>query len=334
MKRTFTANINGRIYSIDEDAYQLLNSYLEQLRQMFRSNEGSDEIVNDIESRIDELLYDATAHGVRVITIADVSRIIETMGTPEALGRDTGTDGDAPASSDSDSPFISFNIPGRKRLYRNMQNKVFGGVIGGLATYLGWNANIMRLFFIALVMCTKFLPFTVVYLLAWMIIPAAVTPSQRLAMNGEPVNIDTIGQQVIATETMPESDGGFWRSIFSGIGKVLMAILGFSSGAAAFGCLVAFMILCAGGIIYSATGSYALLANVHMPELPSLWVALSSVLAFLSVGVLVFGLVGWCALSVVLNSPSVKRTTVATILITSMILLLAAIVLAAIGFSA
>ena len=75
MKRTFSANIDGQIFHIDEDAFNLLNNYLEQLRQTFHGNEGS-EIVGDIESRIRELFSERIGAGARVIVISDVNNVI------------------------------------------------------------------------------------------------------------------------------------------------------------------------------------------------------------------------------------------------------------------
>ena len=153
MKKTFPININGQIFYIDEDAYTLLQNYLKQLRATFTGDEGA-EIVDDIESRIHEHFSEKLSRGVNVITLSDVNSVIETMGRPEELDENSvdenhssdgaDTEENAPREGSmppppppaDDKPFISINLPSRKRLFRNMQNKVFGGVIGGLATYL------------------------------------------------------------------------------------------------------------------------------------------------------------------------------------------------------
>ena len=56
MKKTLTVNLGGTVFHIDEDAYQLLDKYLSNLRIHFRKEEGSDEIMDDFEMRISELL--------------------------------------------------------------------------------------------------------------------------------------------------------------------------------------------------------------------------------------------------------------------------------------
>ena len=130
-----------------------------------------------------------------------------------------------------------------------MRNKVFGGVFGSLATFLGWNANIMRLLYvIAFFTFTPYLmgPLTLLYLLLWMIIPVASTPQQLLEQNGQPVNVDTVGQAVMATAPAASydrasHDGGFVAKLFTIIGKLIMAFLGLTVAAIAFAGLVIFI---------------------------------------------------------------------------------------------
>lgn len=133
MKRTYPANIDGQIFYIDEDAYLMLQDYLQQLKLTFKGTEGA-EIVGDIESRIRELFEERVAAGASVIVKADVTSVIETMGRPEQLNADVEIDeeaSDAPggekrrARDEEQRPFIELNIPTNKRLYRNMKNKVF-----------------------------------------------------------------------------------------------------------------------------------------------------------------------------------------------------------------
>ena len=100
MKKSFPANINGKIFYIDEDAYTLLLDYLSQLRATFADNEA-DEIVNDIEQRISEHFEERIARGANVIVIDDVNRVIETMGRPEELSEEDLT---APPATAANRP--------------------------------------------------------------------------------------------------------------------------------------------------------------------------------------------------------------------------------------
>ena len=71
MKKTLTVNLGGTVFHIDEDAYQLLDKYLSNLRIHFRQEEGSDEIMDDFEMRISELLNERVRLGYEVINSTD-----------------------------------------------------------------------------------------------------------------------------------------------------------------------------------------------------------------------------------------------------------------------
>lgn len=336
MKRTFRANINGSIFNIDEDAYMLLDNYLRQLHNLFPGNEG-EEITADIENRIRELFEERISAGNNVIVLADVNRVIEQMGSPEAITESAdGGETAQTVTAAGDRPFLSFNLPGRKRLYRNMKNKVFGGVIGGFATYLGWNANIMRLLYAALACCTYFWPLVILYLLLWMIIPPAETPRQLLEMNGEPVNVDTVGQAVIAASPSEErsgevqnNDGSFFSVFFNVLGKMLMMCLALIVGAVCFGCTVGFLSILVGWISSAWFGSPEILdafRNIS-PHVTGLLLA-GICFGFLA-AIILTGIITWGALAVIFSFRGLSKQTVITCIISAMIFIIVAAVLIA-----
>lgn len=333
MKRTYPANINGQIFYIDEDAYLMLQDYLLQLKATFRGAEG-EEIVADIESRIREHFDERTAAGSSVIVLADVTSVIETMGRPEQISDDGDVAPGAAGTQESaaqteEVPFVSFNIPGRKRLYRNMRNKVFGGVFGGLATYLGWNANIMRLLYAVLTCLTYFWPFTVVYLILWMIIPPATTPRRVLEMNGEPVTPGTVGQAVIANSPaaaengVSDNDENFFTTFFAIVGKVIMAFLGLIGAVAGFGMLVSFI-----AVAICVACYYGWNIPVEIMDLPPLDNGLMysvSVMIWLLAGSVACGALVWASCSVLFNARGASRATKITTLIMEILLVAAGI---------
>ena len=71
MKKNIQINIFGTIYAIDEDAYQLLNNYLEGMKQYFCRQEGGDEIADDIEHRVAELLWQYKEQGTAAYQCAE-----------------------------------------------------------------------------------------------------------------------------------------------------------------------------------------------------------------------------------------------------------------------
>lgn len=340
MKRTYPTNIDGQIFYIDDDAFDLLQNYLRQLKITFSGTEG-EEIVGDIESRIRELFNEkASGGGSSVIVLADVEKVIETMGRPEDISGEsenhsaqTATQPDEnesqPRQTTAPKPFITFNLPSRKKLYRNMKDKVFGGVFGGLAVYLGWNANIMRILFLVLVLSTKVIPFTIVYLIAWMVIPAAITPRQVLQMRGIPVNVDTVGKEVMAdspSAVPPSIEGGnFFSSLFSVLGKCVLCIVGFVAGVASFGCVTAFLSMLAGAMGLLIAHS-SVIVDAFMP-LNCGWPAIGLALAGSMFGAIVFGAITWGCASVLFSLPKASKSWTVSLLITSIMLAAIAAVL-------
>jgi hypothetical protein len=141
MKKTLTINLGGTVYHIDEDAYHLLDNYLTNLRIHFCREEGAEEIVHDIELRISELFTDRLNEGKQVITIEDVEEIIARMGKPEDLSDEES--GEASGSEKQKGTTM-------RRLFRDPDNKVLGGVASGLAAYMGWDVTWVRIILLVL----------------------------------------------------------------------------------------------------------------------------------------------------------------------------------------
>ena len=342
MKRTYPTNVDGQIFYIDEDAFSLLQNYLHQLKVTFKGTEG-EEIVGDIESRIRELFNEKLEAGAGVIVLADVERVIETMGRPEDLSEDEpvqeceeaetkseSSDTKQTSSSSSENAkeknytaMFSFSLPRNKRLYRNMKNKVFGGVIGGLAVYLGWNANIMRVLFLILAHSTKLLPLTIIYLIAWMVIPPALTPRQILQMKGEPINVDTVGHTVMTESpvTPPpiNENANFITTCFSVAAKVVLGFIGLLSGVIAMGSLISFLFLLCSGLAFWSFGYTDLLDVLNVFELGAIFYALFVVASLL--GVVLFGSIAWGCAASIFSLPRMSKAASITLTIISIMLI-------------
>ncbi len=301
MKRSYPANIDGQIFYIDEDAYLMLQDYLQQLHATFRGDEGA-ETVGDIESRIRELFCEHQADGRTAIVREDVAAVIETMGRPEQISDDED-DQQAPRRPEpevKEEENINIKIDnGKKKLFRNMQNKVIAGVFGGLSVYLGWNANIMRVCYVLIWLFGFNLisgwPAIIVYLIAWMVIPAAVTPRQILEMHGEPVNIENVNQTFIATNNHNNLPAG----ILKGIGQVLMGIIGFCGGLLTLGCAICALAIAFGSIVYYfGTFETGFLHEFFRYDgIPALMVVV-----WLMVGLIIGIAITWASLTVIFNT--------------------------------
>lgn len=348
MNRTYNANIHGRVFTIDEDAYNLLQNYLGQLRASFGSTAEGSEIVDDIEARISELFAEGDAiNGCTIITIRDVNRVIETMGRPEDISDSPVQQGPSLASRAASraAEFFSQSFPTRKRLFRNMQNRVFGGVFGGLAAYLGWDATIMRIGYAALACFTYFWPLTIVYLVAWMVIPPARTTRQILEMYGEPVNLDTVGQTILRNQTTPPPYPGssanerraaelqqadksdFFSTLVSVLAKVCMAFLGIISGSVTLATGGAFLAIT--GVAIGAIFNPDLLTEfTQAPQIVSAPILSITFCAVVLLGIFIPAMaLTWGACCVIFNAPSAGRKTIISLILIEMLLIIIGVVL-------
>jgi len=173
MKQVININFQGRVVPIEVTAFDLLKNYTESLNRHFANEEGKEEIINDIESRIGELFQERITKGATCITEDDVNAIIKSMGRPEEF--ETMDDAQA-ASADSSSyqqqSTAGATIAGNKRLFRNENDKVLGGVCSGLANYFNIDVVIVRIIFVILLFSgIGFLT----YIIMWIAVPSSST---------------------------------------------------------------------------------------------------------------------------------------------------------------
>lgn len=182
MNKVININLGGYPFTIDDDAYDHLNKYLEAIHLHFRNSEGYEEITADIESRLAELFQESLSDRP-IVNLKDVKGAISIMGTPEDFGAESIDDQDNNKSS---------KYKTGKRLFRNTEDEVIGGVCSGIAAYFGIQDPLwVRIAFIIFTISGGFgIP---LYIILWAVVPKAVSSSDRLAMRGEPINISTIG---------------------------------------------------------------------------------------------------------------------------------------------
>jgi phage shock protein PspC (stress-responsive transcriptional regulator) len=286
MKKIININLSGRVIPIEDSAYEKLQAYIESLRRYFVNEEGRDEIINDIESRIAELLNEKIRKGAAAIADNDIDEIASSMGRPEDFDAEAAADIDSPNQTtagsyttddkktrrrlyrDSGDKFIGGVCSGianylnvdpaivrilfaiiafggfglgvfvyiilwivlptqeleefsGKRLYRNPDDRIIGGVAGGLAAYFGMRASTIRLIFIAPILLSTLISilsgiswshgfdpfpnivfgslsstFLLAYVILWMVLPEARSPYEKMEMRGEKVDVNTIRQNM------------------------------------------------------------------------------------------------------------------------------------------
>jgi phage shock protein PspC (stress-responsive transcriptional regulator) len=196
MKKVININLGGLPYIIDEDAFSHLTGYLDAIRNHFSYSEGCEEIMYDIELRLSEL-FQEQLKAKQIITMTELDAAIEVLGTPEEFGAEsTGNFYEEPQNKTHNSSKTGYKyIKTGKRLYRNEDEKIIGGVCSGLAAYLGIDDPLwVRIAFLGGVFLGGFsiLP----YILMMIIVPKAKTAAEKLAMKGEPINIENIAKTV------------------------------------------------------------------------------------------------------------------------------------------
>ncbi len=183
MKKTFSINLNGLLFNIDEDAFEKLNTYLKTLKQHFKSTKGGEDIVNDIEARCAELLKERTKELQKIISISDVESIIETLGQPYEMDEEKES-----------KHFQKEKKPFQKRIFRDPDNQMIAGVSSGLAAYFSIDPLIVRLLFALSILIGG--AGIIVYIALWVLTPFANTTAEKLEMEGERIDIHSIEKKV------------------------------------------------------------------------------------------------------------------------------------------
>lgn len=258
MKKNITINLSGRLFQIDEDAYELLQQYVNSLRSSFGHQNGGDEIVDDIEARIAELFEELKSNGIVAITIDHVKDIITRIGKPEQLAGDDeqngrkqdSTNGNAWDTARSAAQDVYNNMRTRtagKKLYRNPDDKMVAGVMSGLAAYTGTDATWWRL---GMVVFTMFFGVGILaYIILAIVLPQANLPEEKLKMQGIEVTPQNLADTVVDRQATSHQSEGWLRETFSillklviGFFLVITIIVGISLVIAFIGVLIALVV--------------------------------------------------------------------------------------------
>jgi phage shock protein PspC (stress-responsive transcriptional regulator) len=263
MNKTVNINLGGMFFHIDEDAYQKLTRYFDAIKRSLSNSSGQDEIIRDIEMRIGELITERHTSEKQVINMKEVDEIIGIMGQPE----DYRIEDDAPAGDSQ-----NFDYPPtkgkRKKLYRDVDRALIGGVCTGLGHYFGVDAVWIRIIFAILII--GFGVGIIPYIILWIAMPAAVTTAEKLEMTGEPVtlaniqkkvreemdylsekyrhaDIDRLGKQAkTGAEQFASNVGGVFSAVFRVLAKILGAFIAVWAGLTLLAVVIGFLVLLAG----------------------------------------------------------------------------------------
>lgn len=181
MNKTIIININGIIFHIEEDAYEVLKNYMTDVKRHFANAEDSLEITTDIENRIAEMLSDMLARENRQVVVAgDIAAIIAQMGTVE----DFETSG-----ADHKDGFAGYQtFTDNRKLFRDPDDHLLGGVCAGIANYFDMETVWIRIAF-AIAFCFGGTGL-MLYIILWIVVPKAESRADRMAMKGEKLNLE------------------------------------------------------------------------------------------------------------------------------------------------
>lgn len=300
MIKTLTVNIGGMVYTIDEDAYLLLDTYLNNLKRHFAHEESADEILNDMEQRMGELFSERIESKNQIITLKDVEDVIKLMGQPEDFqeGESETTSNDTQDKPNDDKE------KGTRRLFRDPDNKILGGVLAGIAHYYDADVTLVRLGFVvcgAILLHVGILSLLILYMIGWAVIPEASDAAERLAMHGEKINVENIGKTVTdgfekasnfvknpRTQSNVERFGEGLVNFMGVCAKILLILIAIAFAPVAFGLIMGCFGLIMGGLgLLAATPA---IISEGFPLLVEEFPALSDGLFFTQHPVLVWSL--------------------------------------------
>ena len=227
MDKTKNISLGGFSFLIEENAYTALSQYLAEVRQHLQHNSDHDEIIFDVEQRMAELLKDRTANR-EVIMHQDVLYLIEVLGKPEQYVEDEEADKATNAAPEATAKAFSTNKP----LYRDIDDCKIGGVLSGMAHYFNISPTMLRIAFAVCLILSFVVSYRwiflfngvswviiILYILLWMIVPAAVTTAQKLEMQGATVTLDSLTSYKSSSTTSTE-----WHKSYSD--KILWGVIG------------------------------------------------------------------------------------------------------------
>lgn len=296
-------SLSGIAFTMDADAYETLNEYMESLRESCGHTPDGDEIVADIEARIAELIL-STRSDDSVVEKPLIQNIIRQMGRPEdissesdgshdgetAAGTDRQPDGDNP--SDPSEP----RIP--RRMYRDMENAKLGGVCAGLARYFNADPVWVRLALVLPLLLSPvrffgpmfgslFFMVVLTYIVMWFAVPPARSARQKLEMNGERITAQSIRDTTIAGAADADSEAKpVVANVVTVFGQIILILLKILAGIIVFGLIIAACAMIIGMLVVLISGDSGFVHTDHSVLMATLGISVALVPVMLLIYVL------------------------------------------------
>lgn len=189
MKQVLNVGIGGRSFVIDEDAFDRLSSYLDAFRSRTGMGYQTKEVMDDLEMRIAEIFSESMSSRQEVVDISLVERVIAQLGMPDGSTAPGGS-GSADGSSQGEYWHSGRESRPVRKLYRDKDHNVLGGVASGLACYFDVDVLVIRILFVCLFLFGSFGGW--VYIILWIAVPTARTSAEKCRMHGLPVTAENM----------------------------------------------------------------------------------------------------------------------------------------------
>ncbi|MBP1666682.1 MAG: Phage shock protein PspC, partial [Bacteroidetes bacterium] len=246
MDKTININLGGTLFHIDEEAYRILREYLQAINLKFRNIPGGNETIDDIESRIAEIFLSQKSTA-GVISRANVEDMIYIIGKPEDFSQ-----------PEDEKPNPLFGSTYGKKLFRNPDDRIIGGICGGIGTYLNTDPVWFRILFVFFALMFGIGIF--VYLALWIALPSAATESLKKDMYGQSyIHAVSPGRET-KPYTATTDFGNAVNEIFRAVGKILwifvriiLIVTGVAIVVAGFLAIVAFIMI----FIFNYPGAFS-----------------------------------------------------------------------------
>ncbi len=183
MKKVVEVNIGGVNFTIEDDAYVKLKSYLTRFSSTLPADEAK-EIMEDIEIRVSELFQKEIKYPNQVVDEKIVDSVIECLGEVDASETQTEN------KTSSNNTYNQKKMKSEKKLYRNPDDKKIAGICSGLAEHFNIDVTLMRIIFVVALL--GYGSTLLIYIVLWIAIPEAITVSQKMEMRGESVTAENI----------------------------------------------------------------------------------------------------------------------------------------------
>lgn len=248
MKTTENISLAGYAFTIETDAYEELGNYLKDIHSSFSNDASADEITSDIEERIAELLNERCSNGT-VVNLMMIKDIRKRIGNPEELAQEDASTGKPVNEGNAKEERKSWK---NRKIYRDIDERILGGVCSGLGAFSGLDKVIFRVLFLIFFIVGfsdegLFCIPMVLYICLWIAMPAARTVEQKCEMKGKPIDLES------------------FRSRDFDLGKEVNEAVHSPAGKTVGRILIVFI-----GIILLICGAGGLLACLFIPAVPSL----------------------------------------------------------------